>query len=217
MSNEETKPSFWKTLPGIITAIAALLGAIATLFTTLYTSGVIGNKKETGSAQVETTDKEKSGEKPIIKIDSANSKINPKSVDRTDPKETAYAILQTYKAKDLVALYEYFNEANQERIPDPSAIGTTHQVYTSLFTGWRWQGIKNWNKSIGEIRFRHYVGTAVDEYVAHVKFGEISPLEFLVVTLVFEKGKWSFEDVHSPSAANFYEGTTEFKITNEGY
>lgn len=46
MSHEDTasaeKTSFWKTLPGIATAIAGLLGGIAALLTALIATGVIG-------------------------------------------------------------------------------------------------------------------------------------------------------------------------------
>lgn len=41
MTDTSDKKSFWHTLPGIITAIAGLLGAVATLITALYTAGII--------------------------------------------------------------------------------------------------------------------------------------------------------------------------------
>ncbi len=50
------KPSFWTTLPGIFTGLAALIGAIATLLVTLNQMGVIGGHDErvtgNGSAPV---------------------------------------------------------------------------------------------------------------------------------------------------------------------
>lgn len=38
--------SFWKTLPGVLTAFAAFIGAIATLLTTLYTTGLLTKNSE---------------------------------------------------------------------------------------------------------------------------------------------------------------------------
>jgi hypothetical protein len=45
----EEKKTFWHTLPGLITAVATLIGAVATLLTVLYANGVIG-EKEAGSS-----------------------------------------------------------------------------------------------------------------------------------------------------------------------
>ena len=45
----EEKKTFWHTLPGLITAVATLIGAVATLLTVLYANGVIG-EKEVGSS-----------------------------------------------------------------------------------------------------------------------------------------------------------------------
>lgn len=38
--------SFWKTLPGVLTAFAAIIGAIATLLTALYTTGLLTKNTE---------------------------------------------------------------------------------------------------------------------------------------------------------------------------
>ena len=46
------RKSFWETLPGILTAIGGTIVAIATLLTALYTTGVIGNRKEPVSSVV---------------------------------------------------------------------------------------------------------------------------------------------------------------------
>jgi hypothetical protein len=43
MPDGRQKPSFWKTLPGIITAIATLVGAVAALITALYGAKIIGH------------------------------------------------------------------------------------------------------------------------------------------------------------------------------
>ncbi|MCI5164142.1 MAG: hypothetical protein D3917_19435 [Candidatus Electrothrix sp. AX5] len=46
MPDERQRPSFWKTIPGIITAIGTLIGAVAALITALYTVNVIGYDSE---------------------------------------------------------------------------------------------------------------------------------------------------------------------------
>jgi hypothetical protein len=45
-NNQESRPSFWSTLPGILTALGAIIAASAGLITTLYSVGVIGNKNK---------------------------------------------------------------------------------------------------------------------------------------------------------------------------
>lgn len=64
--SEET--SFWKTAPGVLTALSGLLGSIAALLTALYTTGFIGGKepkpKEPDAPAPVVTDHEKSA--PVI-------------------------------------------------------------------------------------------------------------------------------------------------------
>ena len=43
MPDETQTPSWWQTLPGIATAVAALLTAIASLLGVLYQTGVLGD------------------------------------------------------------------------------------------------------------------------------------------------------------------------------
>ena len=45
MPDGRKKPSFWETLPGIITAIATLVGAVAALITALYGAKIIGHEE----------------------------------------------------------------------------------------------------------------------------------------------------------------------------
>ncbi|MCI5191834.1 MAG: DUF1566 domain-containing protein [Candidatus Electrothrix sp. AU1_5] len=64
MPDEIQKPSFWETLPGVITAIATLIGAVAALITALYSAKIIGQDEpgkateNTGTAQVEEGEKD---------------------------------------------------------------------------------------------------------------------------------------------------------------
>jgi hypothetical protein len=41
---KESKPSFWSTLPGILTAVGGIIAAFAALITALYSAGVISTK-----------------------------------------------------------------------------------------------------------------------------------------------------------------------------
>jgi hypothetical protein len=45
-----SKPSFWSTVPGILTALAGVFTALASLIGALYSAGVIGRQKETPAA-----------------------------------------------------------------------------------------------------------------------------------------------------------------------
>ena len=43
---KESKPSFWSTLPGILTAVGGIVGASAALITALYSAGVMSIKNK---------------------------------------------------------------------------------------------------------------------------------------------------------------------------
>ena len=42
-----TEKSFWSSLPGILTAVAGVIGALGTLVGALYTAGIIGHREKT--------------------------------------------------------------------------------------------------------------------------------------------------------------------------
>jgi hypothetical protein len=44
MENKDSKVSFWSTMPGMLTALGAIIGASAGLITALYSAGIIGTK-----------------------------------------------------------------------------------------------------------------------------------------------------------------------------
>jgi len=44
MENKDSKVSFWSTIPGMMTALGAIIGASAGLITALYSAGIIGTK-----------------------------------------------------------------------------------------------------------------------------------------------------------------------------
>jgi len=45
---KDQEQSFWRTLPGIVTAVGTLVGALAALLTALYTAEIIGSKGKSG-------------------------------------------------------------------------------------------------------------------------------------------------------------------------
>lgn len=55
MSDSNENTLFWETIPGIITAIGALLTGVAALITALYTAGIIGSAKSATSSQKANT------------------------------------------------------------------------------------------------------------------------------------------------------------------
>jgi hypothetical protein len=44
--DKESKPSFWTTVPGVLTGLGAIMAASAGLLTALYTVGVIGSRNK---------------------------------------------------------------------------------------------------------------------------------------------------------------------------
>jgi hypothetical protein len=138
-------------------------------------------------------------------------------LDRKDPQAVANAVLSAFKARDLNALAAICTQDNQAMFSEIAAQGEKHPRYASIFSGWRWEAIQKWDGSVGETRYRHYVGTARNEYQAGVKFGEMSPEEWAVVTLTWENGQWAFDDIHSPEPETFKEGATEFQEVQEPY
>lgn len=80
---------------------------------------------------------------------------------------------------------------------------------------------KAWDGKIRGIRYRHFVGTGRDEYVANVWFETLGEddgeEELLVATLVREGGQWYFDDMHSPTKSAWLEGREEFVESAESY
>jgi hypothetical protein len=52
--DDDQRSSFWVTMPGIITALAGLVSAVAVLVGALYASGVIGSKSEPSPSPIGT-------------------------------------------------------------------------------------------------------------------------------------------------------------------
>jgi hypothetical protein len=126
-----------------------------------------------------------------------------KKLDRTDPKITATAILQAYKARDIVVLSELSNSRNRLILSEMVRDGERNPRFDSFFSGWRWDGVQKWQGQLNEVRYKQTRSADVNYLTARVKFGEIGPEEVLVVTMILEDGKWCFEDFHSPNRGNF--------------
>lgn len=123
----------------------------------------------------------------------------PQVIDRSNARMTAMAILQAYKTRDLIMLAGLSRELNRNIFSELVKLGEDHPRYKSIFTGWRWQAAQAWPGQVGEVRYR---GTSGSE-TARVKFGEVGPDRIVVVTLIWENGKWCFEDINSADRATF--------------
>jgi caspase domain-containing protein len=128
-------------------------------------------------------------------------------VDRTDALETARAVLQAYRVRDIIALTEFTVPRSREFWLELIREGERHPRYRSIWVGWRWQRAQAWDGRMDEVRYRK-VGTSLE---ARAKFAESAETyggakpggEIFVVTLRWEDGKWWFEDINAPPRATF--------------
>ncbi len=122
----------------------------------------------------------------------------------TDPASVARAALQAYRSKDIAALEAVVHPDNRAILEEIRRDGEAHPRWASLFApdAWRWRAVQGWDGRIGEVRtFGEGSRSA-----AMVRFGEMGASEVLVVALEFRDGRWWFEDINSPSAADFAGG-----------
>lgn len=127
-------------------------------------------------------------------------------VDRTNALETARAVLQAYRARDIIALTEFSLPHNRQIWLELVRDGERHPRYRSIWVTWRWQRAQAWDGRMDDVRYRKHA--AVE---AHVKFAESDETysgskpggEVFVVTLTWESGKWWFEDINAPARATF--------------
>ncbi len=138
-------------------------------------------------------------------------------IDRSDAEVTGRTLLTAYRGRDVIALAGLTTQHNREIMAEMAAQGEKHPRYESIFGGWRWQAVQDWDGETVEVRYRHYVGSAIDQYEANVNFGRLTQDELLTVVLIWEDGKWCFEDVNTPAADDFYAGAVEFKLIPEAY
>lgn len=216
MTDNGKKSSFWSSLPGIMTALAGLIGAVAGLLTVLYTIGVIGQDPDPQPK----FERPVAADSPSLSAGSAGSSsaVARTDLDRTEAVPVARAALSAYRSRDVIALAGLACGGNKAIFAELAAQGEAHPRYRSIFSGWRWQGVQAWNDSAPmEARYRHYVGSARDEYQAHVKFGALNADELLTAVLSWENGAWCFNDVNSPSPDSFAKGASGFRLVKEAY
>ncbi|MCI5212448.1 MAG: formylglycine-generating enzyme family protein, partial [Candidatus Electrothrix sp. ATG2] len=95
MPDDRKRPSFWETLPGIITAVAMLIGAVAALITALYGAKVIGQDdpgKVTAKSVQESTVRKSGGKKttetaPAVSSQVATQPVSATKIDHSVPKK----------------------------------------------------------------------------------------------------------------------------------
>ena len=150
-------------------------------------------------------DTEKNVHIPVPLIGVGQIKVN-----RTDSKSTAKAILIAYKSKDLRTLSSLSNSYNVEMMDEIIEQGDRHPRYSSLWKGWRWDAVNNWDEYSLEI-IEDNRESSIKK--SKVKFGESEEydgyIEDYVVTLYWEDGKWCFEDIHSPRRKEEIEEETQ--------
>ena len=130
------------------------------------------------------------------RADDPSSELKEAPVDRTAAAATAVAVLKAYQQKHLAELSTLCTVDNQDLFKELAEQGEQHPRYRSIFSGWRWESVANWDGRIGEVRYRN-------DKTALVKFGEIGAREVAVVVLEWVDGAWCFEDVNSPNKSSF--------------
>lgn len=120
------------------------------------------------------------------------------SVDRTDARATARAVIGANRAKDLAALAKLSTGGNRRMLAEIAAKGEAHPRYRSIFRGWRWKAIQAWNGKLGRVRY----AKGDPPKRVRVEFQKMGR-EVTVVTLDRRKGKWAFDDIHSRSEKRF--------------
>ncbi len=124
--------------------------------------------------------------------------------DGTDPASVARAALKAYRSRDLAALEALVHPDGRALVEEIRRDGEAHPRWASLFApdSWRWQAVQAWDGRVGEVR---YFGEK-PRVTAMASFGELSASEVAVVALELRDGRWWFEDVKSPSAADLAAG-----------
>ncbi|MCG8587567.1 MAG: hypothetical protein MI757_22905 [Pirellulales bacterium] len=143
--------------------------------------------------------KDKKDDTESEKKSDQESKSPAAPVDRTDPASTAKAVLAAYQNKDLGELATLANSGNKGIISELTEQGEQHPRYGSIFGGDRWAAVQKWKGDVKDVRYRGKNTAAV-----HFVDGS-GESEIFVVMLDWEGDQWCFEDINSPSKADFLE------------
>jgi len=119
-------------------------------------------------------------------------------VDGRDPKAVARAFLSAFKNGDLKRLADLANRDSKQVFAELARDGEKHSRYKSVFSGWRWESVQNWDGEIGEVRYGNGLGVPVASVLYDEKVDEV-----FVVVLHLEDGGWAVEDLNSPSRVSF--------------
>ncbi len=208
----DQKPSFWSTLPGVLTAVAAIVGAAAALITALHGAGMFGASPTRQSAPEVSADVRSNAGQVNREVPAQQART-----DRSDARSTAQAILTAFQRRDVIALAGLTNQVNKQIFVELAEQGEGHPRYDLVFEGWRWEIVEAWDGGLSEARYRHFVGSARDSYEAQVQFADMGTDEIGVVTMTWEGNQWAFEDINSPDRADFNKGSESFRVTPEAY
>lgn len=112
------------------------------------------------------------------------------------PAEVATAFLRAYAKRDLAAMKELSLADNGEVFDELERDGEKSARYRSIFSGWRWETARDWNGTVGPVRYRRRT--------AYVKVKELEELHIIVVAkLEREQGAWRFEDLAQVARSHF--------------
>ncbi len=129
----------------------------------------------------------------------------PVEVDQSDPEQVAAAILVAYQNQDLAGLATFTTGGNREFVEELMALDPDDPDLEELYSGWRWEAVRDWDGELREIRYF----TRDEKIIAEVYFADMGDSEIATVALFPEDGRWYFEDIHSPSPASFANGDEE--------
>ena len=82
--------------------------------------------------------------------DTASPKSEDAPVDRTDAAATAMAVLTAYRGKRIGKMAVLCNKGNKGLFAEIAKQGVSHPRNSSVFTGWRWNSVRNWGGKFDE-------------------------------------------------------------------
>ena len=118
------------------------------------------------------------------------------------PAEVAKAFMKAYGKRDMAAMRELMRAENREVIEELERDGEKSAHYPSVFAGWRWETARDWDGTLGAIRYgkRH----------AYVYLADLEELRMVVVAKIYrEEGAWRFEDMAQITRTHFEKQLTE--------
>lgn len=120
------------------------------------------------------------------------------TTDLRDPAIVARTVLTAYQNRDLAALSEYTGGSTRLMIKELIELGSGHPRFRSIFDGWRWKAVSDWDGQVIATRYR-----ARRHPRALVHFHNINDYELAVLVLEWKGGRWEFMDIQSPDAVEY--------------